>query len=45
MKKTQKEVFRMKGKALKWTSQTRKEPVENHPKIRALENAKKVKFW
>ena len=31
-----------KEKALKWTSQTRKEPYENHSeKNRALQNAKK----
>ena len=40
-----------KEKALKWTSQTGKEPYENHPKKkRALQNAKKskntmMKFW
>ena len=40
-----------KEKALKWTSQTGKEPYETHPeKKRALQNAKKskttmTKFW
>ena len=40
-----------KEKALKWTSQTGKEPIENHSdKNRALQNAKKnktteMKFW
>ena len=40
-----------KEKAIKWTSQIRKEPHENHSEMnRALQNAKnskttKIKFW